>query len=198
MRSRGERPSRDPGSLEHVDGAWAMTERNFKKVWEEKRQILASNPEKRAVTVQADSQLVDGFLSCVKARDFEILVDQNHGMGGSDQGPRPSEYVLAALAACQEVTYRLYADALEIPLSHVSVSLTGHSDARGFFGLDDSVRAGFSHITGTIKVATAASDKELERLREAVNQHCPVLDDMRHPVEVELNLVRIETDPEDS
>ena len=37
-------------------------------------------------------------------------------MGGTNQGPRPSEYVLAALAACQEVTYRLYADALDIPL----------------------------------------------------------------------------------
>lgn len=135
---------------------------------------------------------MEGFLSRVRARDFELLVDQHRGMGGSDQGPRPSEYVLAALAACHEVTYRLYADALEIPLEGVSVSLTGHSDARGFFGLDDSVRAGFSHISGTIKVVTPASDEELERLRQAVNQHCPVLDDMRRPVEVELTLVRVE------
>jgi uncharacterized OsmC-like protein len=33
--------------------------------------------------------------------------------------------VLAALAACQEVTYRLYADALGIPLRHVSVKAEG-------------------------------------------------------------------------
>ena len=98
--------------------------------------------------------------------------------------------MLAALAACHEVTYRLYADALGIPLEEVSVSVTGHSDARGFFGMDDSVRAGFSHITGEIKVQTSASDQELERLRQAVNQHCPVLDDLRNPVSVELNLVR--------
>ena len=169
-----------------------MAGKNFKNIWDEKRSVLAAHPEKGAVTVQADSQLVEGFLSRVKARDFELLVDQHRGMGGSDQGPRPSEYVLAALAACHEVTYRLYADALEIPLEGVSVSLTGHSDARGFFGLDDSVRAGFSHISGTIKAVTPASDEELERLRQAVNQHCPVLDDMRRPVEVELSLVRVE------
>ncbi len=169
-----------------------MAGKNFKNIWDEKRSVLAAHPEKGAVTVQADSQLVEGFLSRVKARDFELLVDQHRGMGGSDQGPRPSEYVLAALAACHEVTYRLYADALEIPLEGVSVSLTGHSDARGFFGLDDSVRAGFSHISGTIKAVTPASDEELERLRQAVNQHCPVLDDMRRPVEVELTLVRVE------
>ena len=167
-----------------------MTIKDFKEIWDQKREILSANPDKCAVKVKADSRLVDGFMSRVKARDFDIVVDQNKGMGGTDQGPRPSEYVLAALAACHEVTYRLYADALGIPLEEVSVSVTGHSDARGFFGMDNSVRAGFSHITGEIKVQTAASDLELERLREAVNQHCPVLDDLRNPVSVELNLVR--------
>ena len=167
-----------------------MTIKDFKEIWDQKREILSANPDKCAVKVKADSQLVEGFMSRVKAREFDIVVDQNKGMGGTDQGPRPSEYVLAALAACHEVTYRLYADALEIPLEEVSVSVTGHSDARGFFGMGDSVRAGFSHITGEIKVQTSASDQELERLREAVNQHCPVLDDLRNPVSVELNLVR--------
>ena len=167
-----------------------MTIKDFKEIWDQKREILSANPDKCAVKVKADSQLVEGFMSRVKAREFDIVVDQNKGMGGTDQGPRPSEYVLAALAACHEVTYRLYADALGIPLEEVSVSVTGHSDARGFFGMDDSVRAGFSHITGEIKVQTSASDQELERLREAVNQHCPVLDDLRNPLSVELNLVR--------
>jgi uncharacterized OsmC-like protein len=36
-------------------------------------------------------------------------------------GPKPSEVVLAALAACQEMTWRLYADALGIPLSSIAV-----------------------------------------------------------------------------
>jgi len=167
-----------------------MTAKNFKGIWDQKRDVLLANPDKCAVTVKADSHLVDGFMSRVKARDFDIVVDQNKGMGGTDQGPRPSEYVLAALAACHEVTYRLYADALGIPLDEVSVSVTGHSDARGFLGLDDSVRAGFSHVTGEIKVQTSASDEQVEQLRQAVNQHCPVLDDLRNPVSVELDLVR--------
>ena len=167
-----------------------MTTKDFKEIWDQKREILSANPDKCAVTVKADSQLVDGFMSRVKAREFDIVVDQNKGMGGTDQGPRPSEYVLAALAACHEVTYRLYADVLGIPLDKVSVSVTGHSDARGFFGMDNSVRAGFSHVTGEIEVETSASDDDLERLRQAVNQHCPVLDDLRQPVSVELNLVR--------
>ncbi len=85
--------------------------------------------------MKADSQLVEGFMSRVKVRDFEVIVDQHEGMGGSPRVLVRSEYVLAALAACHEVTYRLHADALGIALESVSVSITGHSDARGFFRL---------------------------------------------------------------
>ena len=163
---------------------------NFKNIYKDKRKILSDNPEKCSVTVKASSHLVEGFLSRVKARDFEIVVDQSKGMGGSDVGPRPSEYVLAALAACHEVTYRLYADAMDIPLEEISVSVTGYSDARGFFSLGDTIRAGFTHVWGTIKVKSTATDDEIEKLRQTVNRHCPVLDDLRHPVDVELELVR--------
>jgi putative redox protein len=54
------------------------------------------------------------------------------GLGGADTAPNPVEYILAALGSCQEITYRLYADALGIPLNGVSVELTGAIDLRGF------------------------------------------------------------------
>ena len=164
--------------------------KNFKEIWDQKRTILQDDPNKASVTVRADSKLVQGFMSEVKTRHFECIVDQNKGMGGSDKGPRPSEYVLVALAACHEVTYRLWADAMGIPLESIAVSVTGHSDARGFFGLDDSKRAGFSHVTGEVHISSSASDEDLESLRNAVNAHCPVLDDLQKPVEVIFKLVR--------
>ena len=167
-----------------------VTEKNFKAIWDQKRQLLLDNPEKAVVTVKADSELVEGFMSRVKVRDFEIIVDQHKGMGGLDMGPRPSEYVLAALAACHEVTYRLHADALGIPLDSVSVSVTGHSDAKGFFRLDENTRAGFSKITGVIRIRSSATDDDLQRLKLSVNSGCPVLDDLTQPVPVDLVLIR--------
>jgi uncharacterized OsmC-like protein len=99
--------------------------------------------------------------------------------------------VLAALAACHEVTYRLYADAMDIDLKSVSVSVTGVSDAKGFFNLDDDTPAGFSEIYGYIMIESDASDDDIDRLRVAVNRHCPVLDDLRKPMKVELAVKRI-------
>ena len=163
---------------------------NYKELFTHKQEILRNRPDKTRVEVSASSRLVEGFRSHVKTRGFDVVVDQPENMGSTDQGPRPSEYVLAALAACHEVTYRLYADAMEIDLKSVAVSVTGISDARGFFDLDDDVPAGFSEVVGTIEIESDATDADLERLRIAVNRHCPVLDDLRKPMKVELQLKR--------
>lgn len=165
---------------------------NFKKLFKQKQELLRKRPDKTRVEVSVQSQLVDAFRSSVKVRDFELTVDQPANMQSTDLGPRPSEYVLAALAACHEVTYRLYADAMDIPLNSVAVNVTGVSDAKGFFSLDDETPAGFSEIYGTINIDSTASDAEIESLRQAVNRHCPVLDDIRRPVSVELKVERIE------
>ena len=163
---------------------------NFKEIFQHKQEILRNKPEKSRVEVHASSHLVEAFRSHAQTRGFEVIVDQPENMGSTDRGPRPSELLLAALAACHEVTYRLYADAMDIDLKHVAVSVTGVSDARGFFNVEEGIAAGFSEVYGEIKIESDASDEDIERLREAVNLHCPVLDDLRKPVKVELSIRR--------
>lgn len=163
---------------------------NFKEIFLHKQDILRKNPEKSRVEVHASSHLVAAFRSQVKTRGFELVMDQPEHMGSTDKGPRPSEVLLAALAACHEVTYRLYADAMDIDLKNIAVSVTGVSDAKGFFNVDEETAAGFSEIYGDINIESNASDEDIERLRQAVNRHCPVLDDLRKPLKVELDIKR--------
>lgn len=163
---------------------------NFKEVFLHKQEILRNNPEKCRVEVTADSHLVEAFRSHARTRDFEVIIDQPENMGSTNHGPRPSELLLAALAACHEVTYRLYADAMDIDLKDIAVSVTGVSDARGFFNVEAGIAAGFSEVYGEIKIESDASDDEIERLRQMVNLHCPVLDDLRKPLKVELKIKR--------
>jgi len=163
---------------------------NFKQVFLHKQEILKNNPEKCRVEVTADSHLMEAFRSHARTRNFEVIVDQPENMGSTNRGPRPSELLLAALAACHEVTYRLYADAMDIDLKDIAVSVTGVSDARGFFNVEEGIAAGFSEIYGDIKIESDASDEDIERLRQMVNLHCPVLDDLRKPLKVELAIKR--------
>ena len=83
--------------------------------------------------------------------------------------------------------------ALGIPLEHVSVTLEGDIDLRGFFAVDESVRPGYQKLRGTVRVVSSADEETLEKLQQAVNAHCPVLDIVSNPVPVELTLEKAES-----
>ena len=102
-------------------------------------------------------------------RDHEIISDQPFGFNGQDKGPKPSELVLAALAACQETTYRIFAEDMGIHIGKISVQLWGTQDLRGFMALDDETPAGFSSIEGKVLIQSDASDKDLELLKRRVD-----------------------------
>lgn len=153
---------------------------------------LRQAPEKALVAFEADSRQVAGLLSEVAVRGFRFQIDEPEALGGSDRAPNPVEYVLAALAGCQEITYRLYADALGIPLDGVSVKVEGTIDLRGLFDADESVRPGFRDIRATVRLESAASVDELRRLKAAVDGHCPVLDLLRNLTPVRTDLAGIE------
>jgi putative redox protein len=149
---------------------------------------LRANPAHAQATFAADSRQIEGLRSETKIRQFTLTVDEPPSLGGTDTGPNPVELVLAALATCQEITYRAYATALGIPLDGVSVKLEGTLDLRGFFAVKDDVRAGYNAVSGTVHLTSPASEAELAKLKEVVDAHCPVLDILRAPVPVDLKL----------
>ncbi len=167
-----------------------MAEKLRKRIQEIQARLKAQ-PEKAMVSITAASRAVDGngWLSEVRVRDHTLTGDLPGNFGGTDRGPKPTEFLLVSLATCHEVTYRVVAESLGIPLDGVSVTVTGVSDARGFIGLDDRVRPGFLHVRGTVTLDTPASDADVERLRQMVEKHCPVLDDLRAPVPVTMEVV---------
>ena len=112
-------------------------------------------------------------------------------LGGTNQGPNPVEVVLSALGACQEITYRLYADKMEIPVTGVEVEVLGEIDLCGFFAVDDNVRPGYTDITANVKIESTASDEDIQRLIEAVDAHCPVLDIISNSTPVEINVEKV-------
>lgn len=149
---------------------------------------LRANPDHAHVTFSVDSRQVEGLRSETKIRQFTVTVDEPPSLGGTDAGPNPVEFVLAALATCQEITYRAYATALGIPLEGVSVKLEGSLDLRGFFAVKDDVRAGYNQVRGTVHLKSPAPAADLAKLKDVVDAHCPVLDILRAPVPVELKL----------
>lgn len=149
---------------------------------------IQDDPGKAVARFTAHSRQISGLHSEVQLRDFLLSVDEPPALGGTDLGPNPVELVLAAIAACQEVTYRVYADRLGVPLRGVSVSVDGDLDLRGFLAADAGVRPGFTGLEISAELDSDASPEALAALKRTVDAHCPVLDIVRNPTPVSTRL----------
>src|SRR6202522_2850745 len=160
----------------------------LKEIIVETQANLRADATNAKAVFSVDSQQVENLRSEAKIRQFSLTVDEPPTLGGSDAGPNPVELVLAALATCQEITYRAYATALGVPLDSVSVKLEGSLDLRGFFAVKDGVRAGFNNVRGVVNLKSSAPASDLAKLKEVVDAHCPALAIIRDPVPVEFEL----------
>ena len=153
------------------------------------QQMYRDDAEKSKIVFKTSSNLGGRFRSDVTIRNHALTIDEPEAIGGSDLGPSPAEVILAALGSCQEITYRAYATAMGIALDSVSVELEGDIYLRGFFAVDETIRPGYEKIRAVVKIESSAAAADLEKLREAVNAHCPVLDILSNPVPVTLDFV---------
>jgi putative redox protein len=163
--------------------------RNLKDIFISTQANLRQRPAGGGATLAASTRQNAGLRSEAAIRDFRLTLDQPPALGGDDAGPTPVEVVLAALGACQEMTYRLYAETLGIPLNHVSVKVEGRLDLRGFLAVEDGVRPGFRDIRAMVEIDSPASADDIERLKATVDRHCPVLDILRNVTPTKLELV---------
>ena len=90
----------------------------------------ATNP----IHVVIESENQGGFQTKIMIRGHQLISDQPFGFNGQNKGPKPSELVLAALAACQETTYRIFAEDMGIHIGKISVQLR-HSRLERFYGI---------------------------------------------------------------
>ena len=102
---------------------------------------------------------------------YVIEADHPAVLVGEDHAPTPAEHLLQALGACLMSGLANIAAARGIDLDGVTAHVEGDIDLLGIFGLDDSVRNGFSGITVRFEVAGDAEAERLERLvQQAVSR----------------------------
>lgn len=145
---------------------------------------VAGDPDKAHARFRATGDGADGVRTELRIGRHAVTIDEPPALGGADAAINPVESALAALLACQVVTYRFWAAKLGILLTDVHVETEGDLDVRGFFGLDDAVRPGFGEVRLAVTLDGPASEADYDRLKDAVDAHCPVLDLFRNPTAV--------------
>ena len=159
---------------------------NLKETISNLQKDFTANPKNAVVQYESNSILKEGLQSVVTLRGHKLVIDEPKSFGGKDEGPSPVELILAALATCQEITYKAFATAVGINIESVSVELKGELDLQGFLALNKDTRPGFQSISGTVDIKSSSPKAEIDRLIDTVNTHCPVLDILSKGVPIKL------------
>jgi uncharacterized OsmC-like protein len=165
-------------------------------------EAIKAQPDLARFTFRADSKWVDGGHSRTKiqsffgagqedtsrSRPFILEGDEPPVLLGANAGPNAVEAVLHALASCLAVGFVYNAAAQGIKIEGLEFQLAGDLDLHAFLGLSDTVRPGYDNIRLTYRVKSAAPREKVEALCEYVQKTSPVLDIIRNPVPVTIDL----------
>ncbi|HEU4808139.1 MAG TPA: OsmC family protein [Homoserinimonas sp.] len=151
---------------------------------------IAANPASAQLTYRVNGSGVGSVATAITAGKHAFLVDEPDALAGDDIAASPVEVALGALISCQIVVYRLYAQALGIQVDDIDVKAEGDLDARRLFGIEESVRPGFTDVRLAITITGPETDARYQELREAVDAHCPVLDLFANPTPVSVTIAK--------
>lgn len=124
----------------------------------------------------------------VEARDFKLIVDEPQNVGGTDYGPNPVEYVLAALAGCLNVVGHLVAKDMGFEVNGIDIEIDGDLNPARFMGQDVETRAGYESIRVKLTPNTDADKDTLDKWVEAVEHRCPVSDNLSNATSLEISI----------
>ncbi len=157
------------------------------------RDRYAFEPDSAPITLSVRSSPTDltDPLHCAATPDSTEGVVWRSGahsaVGGVGDVPCSGDLLLAALAACQEVTLRMVAANLGIELTRVEVVAEGDWDPRGTLAMGREFPIGLTAIRCSTSVGLAAGidEERAARLLRSAERYCVVLNTLRSSVDVE-------------
>jgi uncharacterized OsmC-like protein len=123
-----------------------------------------------------------------KTRQFTLTIDEPEGLGGTDQGANPVEFLLAAYAGCLNVMGHIVAAELGFKLNNIRIELEGDLNPAKVFGNPTNDRAGYKEIRVNIFPDAETDEANLAKWLEIIESRCPVNDNLINPTPVKISL----------
>ncbi len=140
------------------------------------------------ISVLVQSQSESPTRTLVKARSFDLVVDEPPEFGGEDVGANPVEYLLAGFTGCLNVVGHLVADDLGFKIRSLAFEATGPIDPAKLFGEDTEQRPGFKNIDIQVKIDADVEESVLDEWLDRVEARCPISDTISNDTPVSLQL----------
>jgi uncharacterized OsmC-like protein len=129
--------------------------------------------QKTQVRMKLDGECPSHSRTDVSVRDVRLTVDEPIERGGTNQGPSPTETLMAALIACTNVITHKVAHKNGVHLHAMHVRLEADFDRRGVI-LQEEVDVPFPAATLYIDITTDADDAAVAKVKRELAMFCPV------------------------
>jgi uncharacterized OsmC-like protein len=150
------------------------------------------DPDASKITLRADGAQGDDAMSCSVDLGRAVQAAQAHtGVGGAGTAACSGDLLLGALAACAQLTCQMVAANMGIEATRIEAIVEGDLDLRGTLGIDKEVPAGFADIRLRYEIdAPGADPAQLDSLIEKTERYCTVLQTLRRPPAVDVQVSR--------
>jgi uncharacterized OsmC-like protein len=148
------------------------------------------DPGASQITLRAEGAEGEDAMNCSVDIGRAVQAAQAHaGVGGAGTVACSGDLLLAALAACAQLTCQMVAANMGIAARRIEAKVEGDLDLRGTLGVDKTVPAGFGAIRLRFEIdAPGVGEAELESLISKTERYCTVLQTLRDapPVDVQV------------
>jgi uncharacterized OsmC-like protein len=125
----------------------------------------------------------------VKAQNFDIRISKNEEFPELE-APSPLEYILAGYAGCINAVGKLVAKEQGIVLKSLQVELSAILSLDKYQGKITKERAGFNSIEIVVKPSSDATLEQLQNWLQAIENRCPVQDNLTNATPVSVALFK--------
>ncbi len=142
-------------------------------------------PDAARITLRASGAMASDAMSCSVDLGRAIYAAGAHqGVGGSGSAACSGDLLLAALAACAQLTCQMVATNMGLEDVTVTVEVEGDLDLRGTLGTAD-VPVGFEAIRVRFDLTGDVPPERLAKLKDRTERYCVVLQTLLQPPRIE-------------
>ena len=134
---------------------------------------MATVKPKTTVTMRLEGACASHSRTDVKVRDVNTVIDEPTERGGTNQGPTPTEMLMASLIGCTNVIAHKVAEKNGVDIDSMSVRVEAQFDRRGVT-LAEEIPVPFPSVTLHIDLVTGADAAAVEKVKRDVQKFCPL------------------------
>jgi uncharacterized OsmC-like protein len=162
---------------------------NLREIQAPLKDQYRSEPSTARITLSATASSADESpAACSVDLGRAIYAAEAHaGVGGAGTAACSGDLLLAALAACAQLTCQMAATASGVPFEEIRVTVEGDLDLRGTLGISREAPVGFADIRVVFHVdAPEATERQVQSLRRASEAYCVVMQTLLKPPAIEV------------